>query len=59
ASLFAGEGDPGALATVRTAVLAAAALVLAGLAWLERPREASVLVYPVLVLGAVKLLAED
>lgn len=59
AALFAAGGDPGAVATVRTAVLAAAALALAGLAWLERPPEASVLVYPVLILGAVKLLIED
>ncbi len=51
--------DPAILATVRTAILAAAALLLAwaghGL-WL---REASWLVYPVLVLGGFKLLAED
>lgn len=52
-------GDPGALATLRTAVLATAALALAATGRLERFREARVLVYPVLVLGAVKLLIED
>ncbi len=58
-------GDPGSgadaaiLATVRTAVLAAAALVFAWAgrgAWL---REARWLVYPVLVLGGFKMLLED
>ncbi len=51
--------DPAILATVRTAVLAAAALVLAWAgrgAWL---REARWLVYPVLTLGGLKLLLED
>lgn len=51
--------DPGALATVRTAALATAALALAAIGRLERLREALVLVYPVLVLGAVKLMVED
>lgn len=51
--------DPGALATLRTAVLSAAALALAALGRLERFRESLVLVYPLLVLGAVKLLVED
>lgn len=64
--------DPAILATVRTAVLAAAALALAVLPPPRGPegtalppptegaaREASRLVYPVLFLGAVKLLVED
>jgi hypothetical protein len=49
----------GAVATVRTAALAVIAL---GLAWIGRHsrfREAAWLVYPVLVVGGVKLLAED
>ena len=49
----------GALATVRTTVLAAAALVLAWAGRTERFKEAGWLLYPVLAAGALKLLAED
>ncbi len=63
APLLAGEpgagADPAILAVVRTAVLAAAALVLAWAGRGQWLREASWLVYPVLVLGGFKLLAED
>lgn len=51
--------DPGIFATVRTTVLAGAAL---GLAWMgrhERFRESAWLLYPVLVAGGIKLLLED
>ncbi len=58
ASLLA-EVDAGSLATVRTAVLAAASLALAVVGRLERLREAAILVYPVLIAGAFKLLIED
>jgi hypothetical protein len=54
-----GTIDPGALATLRTAILAGAAL---GLAWVGRAfrvPEASWLVYPVLAAGGVKLLVDD
>jgi hypothetical protein len=55
-----GEGaDAAKLATVRTAVLAASALALAALGRLERFREASWLVYPLLVAGGIKLVVED
>lgn len=60
--LPAGEGsaaDPGALATLRTGVLALSALMLA---WIGRWRampEASWLVYAVLAAGGLKLLLED
>jgi hypothetical protein len=51
--------DPGAAAVVRTAVLVALALTLA---WLSRGAalpELRWLVYPLLILGGVKLLAQD
>jgi hypothetical protein len=51
--------DAGVIATVRTVVLAVAAL---GLAWLgrhERFRESGWLLYPVLVAGGLKLLFDD
>lgn len=55
-----GEGaDAASLATVRTAVLAASALALAALGRLPRFREASWLVYPLLVAGGIKLVIED
>jgi hypothetical protein len=47
------------LATVRTAVLAISSLVLAWLAGIDRFREASWLVYPVLLAGGIKLVVED
>ena len=54
-----GHADAGILATVRTSVLASAAL---GLAWAgrsERFRESAWLLYPLLALGGLKLLVED
>jgi len=51
--------DPGVVATIRTTVLAFAALALAWAGQRERFRESSWLLYPVLVTGAVKLLVED
>lgn len=51
--------DPGVVATIRTGALAFTALALAWLGGGARFREAGWLVYPTLVLGAVKLLAED
>ena len=59
AVLLVPAADPGTLATLRTAVLSAAALGLAAAGRRERLREAALLVYPVLILGAVKLLVED
>jgi hypothetical protein len=53
------DGDPGAAATVRTGVLA---LVVAGLAWLTRRcawPELGWLVYPLLVVGGIRLLLHD
>jgi hypothetical protein len=54
-----GHGDPGLLATVRTLVLTAVALLLGWAARWERFREAAWLVYPTLLLAAVKLAVED
>ncbi|HMB78818.1 MAG TPA: hypothetical protein VKI43_02075 [Vicinamibacterales bacterium] len=54
-----GHADPGVLATVRTSVLAAAALALAWAGRSERFRESSWLLYPLLALGGLKLLVED
>jgi hypothetical protein len=51
--------DAGLLATARTAVLAASALLLGTAARWERFREAAWLVYPVLVLAGIKLMLED
>jgi hypothetical protein len=51
--------DAGALATVRTGVLAAAALALAWAGRSERFRESGWLLYPVLAAGGLKLLVED
>jgi hypothetical protein len=44
---------------VRTAVLAAVALLLAGASHAKRGQELGWLLYPVLALGGVKLFAED
>jgi hypothetical protein len=51
--------DPGVVATIRTTVLAFAALALAWAGRRDRFRESSWLLYPVLVVGALKLLVED
>jgi hypothetical protein len=51
--------DPGVVATVRTSVMAAAALALAWVGRHYRFREAAWLFYPVLVAGGLKLLVED
>ena len=51
--------DAGAVATVRTSVLAAAALALAWAGRFERFRESRWLLYPVLAAGGLKLLVED
>ena len=51
--------DAGVIATVRTSVLAAAALALAWAGRSERFRESEWLLYPVLAAGGLKLLVED
>jgi hypothetical protein len=51
--------DRGALATVRTAVLAAAALLLAAASRRAALAELAWLAYAILILGGVKLLLED
>ena len=51
--------DAGVIATVRTSVLAAAALALAWAGRSERFRESAWLLYPVLAAGGLKLLVED
>ena len=51
--------DPALLATLRTAVLAAAALMLAAASRLPGLREGALLVYPLLFFGAVELLVDD
>jgi hypothetical protein len=51
--------DPGVIATVRTSVLAIAALALAWAGRSERFRESSWLLYPMLAAGGLKLLVED
>jgi hypothetical protein len=53
------ESQAALIATVRTAVLAAAALVVAWLGRYDDTREFGTLLYPVLVCGALNLLAED
>jgi hypothetical protein len=53
------ESQAALIATVRTAVLAAAALVVAWLGRQDDTREFGTLLYPVLVCGALKLLVED
>ncbi len=51
--------DLGALATVRTSVLAIAALVIAWVGWHPRFREWAWLVYPLLVAVGLKMVAQD
>ena len=51
--------DAGRVAALRTAILAGSALGLSALSRLPRFREAGYLVYPVLGLGALKLLLQD
>ena len=51
--------DAGVIATVRTSILAAAALALAWAGRSERFRESAWLLYPVLAAGGLKLLVED
>jgi hypothetical protein len=56
----AGAGcDAGLLATIRTAIVAAAAIVLALCGRYERFVELRWLLYPVLIAGGLKLLVED
>jgi hypothetical protein len=63
APLLAGSADGtvdlGVLATVRTGVLAAATLLVAGIARRERFREWAWLVYPLLVMVGLKMVAQD
>jgi len=54
-----GDANPGAAAAARTAVLAAAAVLLAWAGRLPAWREAGLLAYPVLGLLGVKVLLED
>jgi hypothetical protein len=54
-----GTMDLGVLATVRTGVLAAAALLVATIARRDRFREWAWLVYPLLVLVGLKMVAQD
>ena len=54
-----GGADAGIVATLRTSILAAAALALAWTGRHDRFREAGWLLYPVLVAGGLKLLVED
>jgi hypothetical protein len=54
-----GVMDRGVMAVIRTAILALAALGLALAGRSSRFREATWLVYPVLALGALKLLVQD
>lgn len=51
--------DPGTLATIRTAVLSVSAVLLALATRVDRFVEVGWLLYPVLGIGAVKLLFED
>jgi hypothetical protein len=51
--------DPGAVATVRTTVLAGAAIALAWIGRRAQFRESLWLLYPLLAAGALKLLLED
>lgn len=51
--------DAGVLATVRTAVLAVAAVLVAFLSRYDLTRELGWLLYPVLLAGGLKLLTED
>jgi hypothetical protein len=58
-SRVAGAPDAGAVATVRSVGLAVTAIAVASAARFDRFREAAWLLYPVLLAGAVKLIAED
>jgi hypothetical protein len=51
--------NAGVVATIRTTVLATAALLLAWFGRFDRVQESAHLVYPVLVAGGLKLVAED
>jgi len=51
--------DPGVVATIRTTVLATSALALAALGRIDRFKESAGLMYPVLVVGGLKLVVED
>jgi hypothetical protein len=51
--------SPGVVATIRTAALASTAMLLAWMGQRDRFRESAWLLYPLLVLGGLKLLAED
>jgi hypothetical protein len=55
----AGGADPGAIATVRTAVLVAAAIAAAALGRRAGWREAGWLAYPILAVVGLKLVVED
>jgi hypothetical protein len=58
--LVAGSpADAGVLATLRTAVLTIGAILVAACARIEAVRDFSALVYPVLICGGFKLVAED
>jgi hypothetical protein len=59
ALIVSNRTDPGLVATIRTGVLALTALVLAWAGAGAGLREATWLVYPTLLAGAVKLLVED
>src|SRR4030095_8593226 len=54
-----GRCDPGVLATVRTAMLTAVALLLGWASRFKGFREAAWLVYPTLALAVLKLVVED
>jgi len=53
------QPDPGVVATLRTGIIAGAAVVLALATRVERLQELGWLLFPVLTLGGVKLLVED
>ena len=58
-AVTARAADAGVVATVRTSVLAIAALALAWAGRAERFRESAWLLYPLLAAGGLKLLVED
>jgi hypothetical protein len=55
----AAGADAGVVATIRTTIVAFSALALARFGSMDRFRESALLMYPVLVAGALKLIAED
>jgi hypothetical protein len=59
AALPASPEDWGMVATIRTAALAAAVLLMALIARGERVREAGWMIYPLLVVAGLKILLED